>query len=256
MKNSSQAKKVKFAQGVYAGLTQKEAAVKAGYSAGPGLEAAASKLMKDPVVQGELEKLRAAGAKRAELTREEAIRILEEQARIDPQDFISILEVDQELEDGRKRRLLLPHLDLEKARKAGKLHLLAGFETTDKGGVKIKWHDSMAAIDRLAKLQGWNAPEKKQVTVASDLSSMTEAELEAELEALRGDNSADKTQDASGAAGAGAAAAAGAETAQAGSAAGGAGGADGGAKAVGGVAGAGEDRGRRKPKRQDLGGGD
>lgn len=50
--------------------------------------------------------------------------------------------------------------------------------------VKFKLHDKLKAIEMLNRMNGWNAPEKKEVNVKAKFSDWTEEQLEAEYERL------------------------------------------------------------------------
>lgn len=175
MKDSAaKVKKRKFAQGIFAGATQWEAARAAGYKGSEKtLQECASRLMKDPVVQKELELLNTLGRSKAIATRDEALQILTGHLRggLDP--FID--------ENG--------NIDIAQAREAGKLHLLESYQKTETTGetvytasVKVKLHSVQGAVDRLAKLLGWNEPEKHEHTV--NVRSMSDQELQAEAKRL------------------------------------------------------------------------
>jgi hypothetical protein len=181
--SASAIKKVKFAQAVFAGKTQKQAALWAGYKAGPGLEALASKLMKDAIVDAELARLRQAGADKAVADQAEVERLLTEQIRGDVSDFVTIEKYVHKDLNGKPTGEVswVPKIDIKKASKQGKLHLLAGFEITEKGAVKFKMADVQGAIDRLARMKGWYKAEKHEVTHSvAPAEKLSDAELLAE----------------------------------------------------------------------------
>lgn len=167
-------KKVKFAQSVFGGKSQQDAALAAGYRPGKGLAAVASKLMKDPVVTAELDRLRAKADELAVATRREALKVLSAELRADISDFLTFKEVTTE---GGVTRF--PVFDLEKARGMGRLNLLRGIELDEFGRIKkIKLPDSAAAIDRLAKMLGWNTPEEHHHDHTLRFAEMTTHEIE------------------------------------------------------------------------------
>lgn len=93
-------------------------------------------------------------AKRA-MPRDEVLARLADIGRGSLGDFIEVLP------NGKWR------LDLTKAEKAGKLHLLHEVSETEYGP-KIKLHDPMGALSILAKHHGLAAPEKHEVTIHDD----------------------------------------------------------------------------------------
>jgi phage terminase small subunit len=181
-------RKAKFTQALFAGLSQKEAALRAGYKDGPGIEATASKLAKDKEVRAELARLQGVGTVAAIAEREEALRLLTEQMRGDLSEFIGfhdavIRDAQGEIMkgiDGQPLMERVPRIDIEKAMKAGKIHLISAFEITDKGNIKVKLPDVQGAIDRLAKLLGWNLPDKVDIKHSGAPASLADAELLAE----------------------------------------------------------------------------
>lgn len=163
---SADVRKRKFAQAVYAGSDQREAAVAAGYADGPGAKAQASKLMRDRVVRDELARLNARGAAAAHATRDEFMGQMTAIVRVNPEDFVKLGAAG-------------PQIDLEKARRAGALKHIAGLSIrTDEFGphTKIEWVDKLSAWDRLAKLMGWYAPEKHEHKIEG-LAELSDEEL-------------------------------------------------------------------------------
>lgn len=164
--NASTVRRVRFAQLVFSGVDQKNAALQAGYKDGPGIESLASRLMKDGVVQRELERLRAQGEKDAIAKKEEAERLLTADMRASFADFLT--------PDGQ--------LDLKAVKKLGRV--VKAFTVSDKG-VRIELQDRHGAIDRLAKLNGWYKPEKQEVTVTGPQpEQLTDEQLAEELKQL------------------------------------------------------------------------
>lgn len=170
----TQLRKVAFSRALFAGQSQRDAAITAGYKAGRGLAGVASRLAKDPAVIAELAKLRQSHESAACLQRDEALRILTDHARGSMADFVSA-------EAGE------PSIDLNTASANGKLRLIGKLRIKpssedDPGSVEIQLHDPQSAIDRIAKMQGWYAPEKIEVT--DPLDNMSDEELAAELQRL------------------------------------------------------------------------
>lgn len=167
-------RRVKFSQGIHAGLKQTEAARQAGYQCtGKSLEQVASRLMKHPEVQAHLAKLRAAGDAKAIADREELLKGLTADWRRDLGPYMRFTE------EG-----LYRGLDLKKLVADGKGHWIEEliFEESKileaaagpdaepfqvpAQKVKVKFTSRHGAADRIAKLLGLNAPDKH--VVASD----------------------------------------------------------------------------------------
>lgn len=162
--DKSTLKKVKFAQAVFAGSNQRTAARKAGYK---GTDSQASNLMKDAVVQAEIERLRKAHEAGAVATRDEILQLLTEHLRADMDDFLNAHGM----------------LDLKKAKKRGKLGLIKKYRLT-KEGLGVELHSVQGAADRLADLLGWKAPQKHQHSF-TPVEQMSMDELRKEAAALR-----------------------------------------------------------------------
>lgn len=162
-------KKRKFAQGVFAGMDAYAAAKAAGYRGNKKtLQECASRLMKDAVVTAELAALNAAARDDSQATRDEAIKVLTEHLRANVDDFID--------DDGM--------IDLCAAREKGKLHLIekvtrkkADTKHGTSENVSVSFYSKHGAIDRLAKLLGWNEPEKHEHNV--HVSQLSDVELKA-----------------------------------------------------------------------------
>lgn len=153
----------KFANEYFACGNASEAAAAAGYKRGSSLKVTACNLLKHAFVQKRLAELKAKHETKTVLQRDEALLLLTRQARFDARDFVTFVPVLDVL-TGKPTKQLAPVLDLKKAEAAGVLDLLEGFEITDKGGLRVKWPDRVAAIDRIGKIVGWNAPEKVEVS--------------------------------------------------------------------------------------------
>lgn len=151
--NAASMKRTKFAQGLYAGKTQRQAARAAGYKGTQKtLDETASSLTHHPEVKAEMARLMAEHEARAVLARDEALKILTERARFDARDLFSLDE------NGAVK------IDLAKAYKAGKFSNLVQCRIDVTGAVTVKWADPTAAISDLSKLLGWNSPEKKELS--------------------------------------------------------------------------------------------
>lgn len=188
-RNVARERRTKYAQGIHAGLSQREAARAAGYRGSDrNLDIHASKLAKHPEVQAHLAKLRAAGDRRAVLKREEALRILSQQVK-GLQGYMQYAErpigpaPKEGEEDTRVVARVLVGVDLEKLEADGKLHLVEGIKFTHDGRAEIRLATVQGALDRLAKLEGWAQPSKHVVagdaeTLQKMLKGLSDEELE------------------------------------------------------------------------------
>jgi phage terminase small subunit len=194
-KVAARIRRVKYGQGLAANLTQRAAALAAGYRECPSLDALASKLAKHPEVQAEIARCQAASRAKAVAKRRRALEILTQQLEFDLGPYIEEYEAPvltltgQALgADGKPMMQKKLRIDVKKIKEDKKAHLLAGLEIRKDGSIKFNLHDKQGAIDRLAKLRGWNKPEKVQhsgsVGLGRDPAQMTQAEIDAELAAL------------------------------------------------------------------------
>ena len=170
----AQERRIRFSQGIHAGLNQREALRQAGYKASDkSLDEMGPRLMKHPEVQAHLAKLRAAGDAKAIADREELLKGLTADWRRDLGPYMRFTE------EG-----LYRGLDLKKLVADGKGHWIEEliFEESKileaaagpdaepfqvpAQKVKVKFTSRHGAADRIAKLLGLNAPDKH--VVASD----------------------------------------------------------------------------------------
>ena len=174
-------RQLRFADLVHGGAAGPDAAAKCGYTGSrQSLSRAATRLMQRPEVVARLAALRAASASAAIAAKDEALRSLTEQLRFDLGPYIIFSEAGEYL-----------RLDIEKLKKDGKTGLLHSIDVTKQTvgttpgeeviwetRTKLKLHDKHGAIDRLAKMLGWNAPEKVVHTGTLDVQGMTTEEVQ------------------------------------------------------------------------------
>jgi hypothetical protein len=158
-----------FAREVFAGAGRAAAAIAAGYKGSDRtLAVTANRLMRHPVVVEELARLEAGARVQAIATREEALELLTRQLRFSPKAFLT--------EAGT--------LDLGAAVASGAAELLDGVEvseTEDGARVRVRFPDRQAAVDRLAKLLGWNKPEQHEIKHTTELKAMVAQLTDEEL---------------------------------------------------------------------------
>ena len=169
---------MKFAHGLFEGRSQAEAARSAGYKgSAKSLDSVASRLTHHPEVCAELERLRASHAADAVASREELLRRHTEAVRFDLGPYL--------LFDEQGRCL---GLDVKRMLEDGKTHLIQSLDAVGLPGkmgahkIRLKLEDRQGAADRIARLMGYNAPEKHHHEVKDrPVEEMSEVELEAAL---------------------------------------------------------------------------
>lgn len=118
-------------------LNAAEAARRAGYSTKSARVIGCENLTK-PDIKAEIDER----LKEAAMGADEVLRRLADQARATLEDFIEVTK------DGE------PVVDIDKAREAGKLHLLKKFKVDKDGAVTIELHDPQAALVQLGRYHG------------------------------------------------------------------------------------------------------
>jgi hypothetical protein len=149
------------------------------------LRQAACRLAARPEYQAEMERLRSLAREKASVTADEAVKVLTAQLRFDAG---AMLNSAEEIgEDGEKRTVW--RIDLGAAKALGLTKFLDGLEIGGDGKIKIKFGDRQGAIDRLAKLFGWYAPEKHEFKLeGEDLRALSDEELRARLRKMIEEN--------------------------------------------------------------------
>lgn len=205
MKPSRKSQLLKFAHEKFKGLKNYDAAKAAGKNGKrDAVERWAERAIKNSVVQEELDLLNSRHQKKAIATKEEALALLTDHARGSIEDF---LEIDEKGNTW---------FDLGKAKKEGRLHLLEeisfddpvvirnadGTSTVRTYVKKLKLHSPQGAVDRMAKMEGWNAPEKRQIDLdlvrikeKLDVAGMSQADKLEALKVLENEFSAYSEQD-------------------------------------------------------------
>ena len=130
-----------------------QAAIRAGYSERTSRQIA-SRLLKNPEIAEEIERR----MDELSMSAEEAILRMSDLARGDLGDFFTFI-------DGIKE----PYLDLEKAKKAGKLHHIKKLIRGADGKLTIELHDPKDAQKEILKVRGAYAPNKHELDVGGDI---------------------------------------------------------------------------------------
>lgn len=114
-------------------------------------EAASCQLMRNPLVRWAVEgKLRSCA-----LSADEVLARYSEVAQFDQGEFVEF-EADE-------KGNLRPYFDLEKLKRSGKFHMVKKLKIQPDGGIEIEFHDSQAALDKLAKNHGLFAPQRLEI---------------------------------------------------------------------------------------------
>lgn len=134
-----------------------QAAIRAGYSAKTA-GSQAHKLLLNPEIQAAIRREQEKTANRLTLTRE---KVLEQYARIAFSDSRAFFD-----KDGR----LLPVPELDDDASAAlqsyevEMRLLDGPDQPPVPVLKVRWADRRAALDSIMRAQGWNMPDKHELT--------------------------------------------------------------------------------------------
>lgn len=175
-------KQERFAREYVIDLNATQAAIRAGYSPKTA-PAAASRLLTNVKVQELVATLRAKTADKLDITRE---RIMAEYAKLAFADMADFGEWD---EHGASR--LRASKDLgDKTAAVSEITVRESLGSEDEAPsrlVKFKLHPKREALDSICKMQGWFAPEKRELSgpngtplaVAVDLSALSDADLAA-----------------------------------------------------------------------------
>jgi len=176
-------RRVRFAQGIHAGLTQREAARNAGYKGSDkNLDTMTPRLMRHADVQAHLARLREKEDNRAVASREELLALHTEAVRLDLGPYMLFddlgryigLNMKQMMLDGKTR--LINCIEGVETQGAAKI-TEESVEHLPALKVKVKLDEKQGASDRIAKMMGYNAPKKMDHTIREDLAALTDDEL-------------------------------------------------------------------------------
>jgi phage terminase small subunit len=177
----------KYAQALWAGATGAEAAARAGYRGDKHtLESMSNKLRKRPQVIEELERLTAAGRRQAVGTREEAVERLWEMARARLGDCLNGKEKGERRKEkddteGKETTGPVSVVDLEAV---GRLAEKVRIDPATGQVVGFELPSRQRAVELLAKLEGWNAAEKRQLEVKGGIEGVLAGMSDDEIEGL------------------------------------------------------------------------
>ena len=171
------------ATGVLAGMTQRAAyyAAGGGASTDDGADVVVSRMLSDVRVKAFMDSMKLQAVSDAMMSREEAIKILSTIGRTHLKDIVKFRtsHVGQDMETGEDIVQTAWHLCEElQDSDSDKLSIISELEV-GKYGPKIKTHSPLAAIAQLAKMQGWEAAVKSEVTVTRSAADFSDEELAA-----------------------------------------------------------------------------
>lgn len=191
VKETARRRRLKYAQGLAEGLPQREAALRAGYRECRSLAALASKLAKHADVVAELAAIEREARTHAVAKRRRALEVLTQHLEFSLGPYLVEYEeplvtlAGPVLVDGQPVMQKKLRIDVAQIKADGQAHLLAGIEIRKDGSIKFSLHDKQGAIDRLAKLKGWNKAEKHEHSGSVKvIEHLTPEELEAEAKRL------------------------------------------------------------------------
>lgn len=158
----------RIATNVLAGMTQRQAYWHAGGKAkdDPGADMSASQIISNPKVKSFMDSMKVQAVSDAIMTRDEAMKILTGMARGNLTDIVKFKTVcvGMDMETGEPLDQTAWTLDENlQETDPDKLMIIESLEV-GKNGPKIKAHSKSAAIALLAKMQGWEAASKHEIT--------------------------------------------------------------------------------------------
>lgn len=155
------------ATGVLAGMTQRAAYYAAGGSAksDESADSTAAIMLSNAKVKAFMDSMKAQAISDAIMSREEAMKILTDLARGNLTDLVKFktVNIGKDMETGEDINQTAWTIDegLQQS-DPGKLIIISELEV-GKNGPKIKQHSKTAAIQQLAKMQGWESASKHEI---------------------------------------------------------------------------------------------
>lgn len=156
--------------GVVEGKSQRQAYYDAGGKAktDASADATASEILSDPMVDAFYQSLIAEVAKSSILTRERALERLTLMAETEITDILEFVTVDvkkvgKDGEEETEEETIWRMFDSPEVQRKARAAIKS--VTMTKQGPKIEMYDATSAIQQIAKMQGWEAPSKTEVTL-------------------------------------------------------------------------------------------
>lgn len=156
----------RIATNVLAGMSQRQAYYDAGGSAttDQSADASASEILSTLTVKEFMDAMKEEAVSNAVMSRQEALERLSNFARTDLKDLVEFGSYELG-EDGDGNPIVQAAWKIKDSVLQDPMKMAAISElTAGKEGIKIKTHSPITAIQQLAKMQGWEAPEKKEIT--------------------------------------------------------------------------------------------
>jgi phage terminase small subunit len=167
--------------GIVGGLTHRKAYVKAGGKAkkAQGQDASVAEILGKPIVRAFLDSLMNKAAENAVITREEAIGILADTAKLKITDVCDFQNV-QIGEDDEGTPVFKTVWTMKNSEDIPD-HIARSIKsvTATKDGPKIELHDSHGSIKQLSSMMGWDAPKKTELTGAEGKPLEVKSEVKA-----------------------------------------------------------------------------
>lgn len=156
----------RVATNVLAGMTQRQAYFEAGGTAEDekAADAIASRMLTDAKVVAFMDSMKEEAVSNAVMSRQEALEKLSNLARTDLKDLVEFGEYELG-SDGEGNPIVQASWRIKDSAMQDPNKMAAISElTAGKEGIKIKTHSPITAIQQLAKMQGWEAATKHELT--------------------------------------------------------------------------------------------
>lgn len=156
----------RVATNVLAGMTQRQAYIQAGGNAKEDATAdvCASEILRNPQVKLFMDSMMTEAVSNAVMSRQEALEKLSNLARTDLKDLVEFGEYELG-SDGEGNPIVQASWRIKDSAMQDPNKMAAISElTAGKEGIKIKTHSPITAIQQLAKMQGWEAATKHELT--------------------------------------------------------------------------------------------
>lgn len=156
----------RVATNVLAGMTQRQAYYEAGGTASSddSADATCSVMLSDTKVKEFMDSMKAEAVSNAVMSRQEALEKLSNLARTDLKDLVEFGEYELG-NDGEGNPIVQASWRIKDSAMQDPNKMAAISElTAGKEGIKIKTHSPITAIQQLAKMQGWEAATKHELT--------------------------------------------------------------------------------------------
>lgn len=179
----------RVATNVLSGMSQRQAYYMGGGTAEDekAADAIASRMLTDAKVSAFMDAMKEQAVSEAVMSRQEALEKLSLLARTDLKDLVEFGDYELGTDSETGEPIIQASWKIKPSAMQDPKQMAAIAElNASKEGIKIKTHSPLAAIKQLADMQGWNAPEKKELTgpnggpiLTKDVSELSDADLAA-----------------------------------------------------------------------------